>query len=581
MKKIAVANRGEVACRIIKTCRRMGYKSILLHSKPDESSLAFRQADETFCIGEGPASESYLDAEKIVKACVENKVDALHPGFGFLSENSEFAQLCFDHQILFIGPTPENIAMFGNKNKAKELCIEAQVPTLPYFFSQAQDLEVYKTQALKIQYPVLIKALHGGGGRGMRIVRSADEFQEKFESAKKESLSCFANDQVFIEKYLESPKHIEVQIFGDSQNFIWTLGERECSVQRRHQKMIEEAPSPSINETQRLFLMDVSRNLAKTAGYKNAGTVEYLFDGQDFYFLEMNTRLQVEHPVTEKIYNIDLVEAQIKTCFGENLEWDLKKLRPQGHAIECRICAENEEGMPSIGPLKEFVYTGRERFDTGFETYDQISSFYDSMIAKLIVYSPDRKQAVKLMTQELKNISFGGIELNINLLHQILNHPDFKDASMTTDFMSQLSIEQNPTLTQGGSPQLSHVRPQTVKQEISPFLKKPSFSSNFKTDSVFKSKPIYITFEEQSSQNQNSNKLLAPLPGKILKIYKKEGEMAKAGETLILLEAMKMEHQLKSPREAKILKINIKETMDVPIDFELLVLENETQIDSV
>ncbi len=573
MKKIAIANRGEVACRIIKSCKKLGYKSLLLHSKPDELSQAYREADERFCIGEGPASESYLNAQKIVDACVKLKADALHPGFGFLSENSEFAQLCLDHKILFIGPTPENISTFGNKNKAKELCTKAGVPTLPYFFSKKQDLSEFKKEALKIKYPVLIKALHGGGGRGMRVVRTPDEFQDRFDSAKKESLSCFGDDQVFIEKYLESPKHIEVQIFGDSESKVWALGERECSVQRRHQKIIEEAPSASISKEQRGHLMKLSTSLAQTANYKNAGTVEYLFDQNQFYFLEMNTRLQVEHPVTELIYNIDLVSAQIKTAFNEKLTWHEDQIIPCGHAIESRICAETAEGLPSIGELKEFYYSGTERFDSGFKTHDVISSFYDSMIAKLIVHGTDREQALLKMQEELTKISFGGIELNLYLLHQILNHADFKDASMTTHFMNDFKLKKRKEDLELGASELSYVRPVNTSQEVSPFGGHSPLNSNYFLDKNQNSIPIYARFEKNENESQNKNQILSPLPGKVLKIYKSEGDAVEKGETLILLEAMKMEHQLKAGQHGEILKLNVKENQDVPINFKLLSLK--------
>lgn len=435
-KKIAIANRGEVAVRIHRACKELGYDTLLLHSEPDKHSIAYRLCDETHCIGQGPAAESYINIDKVIAGAKKCGASALHPGFGFLSENGDFASKCAENNITFIGPSPESMFLFGDKIKAKEFCESQKVPTLQSYRGSDQSLETLKSEAKKIGYPVLVKAAAGGGGRGMRIIQEESKLKEGLESAKNEALKAFGSEQVFLEKYLETSKHIEVQIFGDCEGEVHVLGERECSVQRRHQKIIEEALSPSLNEDLRAAVYGYAQTLCSNSNYQNAGTVEFLFSEGQFYFLEVNTRLQVEHPVTEEVFGIDLVQAQIKTAFKEPISLSSK---PKNlHSIECRIYAEDLKGFPSIGTIGTIdlnhTYSKDVRLELGFETGDTVSPFYDSMIAKLIFTAPDRNSCIHKALNHLKSTRVTGLQTNIPLLIEILDHKDFRSGTMNTKF---------------------------------------------------------------------------------------------------------------------------------------------------
>lgn len=438
-KKIAVCNRGEVAVRIIEACKNVGVKSLLLHSEPDINSRAYRMADESVCLGGNTSAESYLDIQKNVKAAVDAGADALHPGFGFLSENADFAEAVIAAGITFIGPMPASIRNMGDKVAAKKLMEAADVPCIPGYKGADQSKETLLKEANKIGYPVLIKAAAGGGGRGMKVSRSSDDFFENLESAKRESATAFGSDIVFLEKYLEKTKHIEFQIFGDQYGKVVHLFERECSVQRRHQKIIEEAPSPSLSESLRERMAKSAVKAAQAANYIGAGTVEFLLKGEDFYFLEMNTRLQVEHPVTEYITGIDLVKAQIEVAQGAPLPWTQSEIKRSGHSIECRLYAEDPHsmGMPSTGKLlyQKFPRGEGKRFDYAFDQGDEVTSFYDPMIGKLIVFSEDRFKAIEKMQEVLKESVLFGVHTNIEFLKEILAHSEFIDGTMDTSFI--------------------------------------------------------------------------------------------------------------------------------------------------
>jgi 3-methylcrotonyl-CoA carboxylase alpha subunit len=439
--KIAIANRGEVAVRIARACYELGHESVLLHSEPDVQTIAYRTCDFTALIGPGPSSESYLNIERVVNAALDSGAEALHPGFGFLSENSDFARACKKAGIIFIGPEPESMDLFGDKISAKDFCEKLEVPTLKSYRKKDQSLKTLLSEAKKIGYPVLIKAAAGGGGRGMRAVDSEKDFEAALESAKNEALKAFGSDQMFLERYLPASKHIEVQIFG-TKDEVFVLGERECSVQRRHQKIIEEALSPSLSDEQREQVYSYARKLADSSNYLGAGTVEFLFADGEFYFLEVNTRLQVEHPVTEEVFDVDLVQAQIKTALGEQIDWVQEELTPLDHSIECRIYAESPKGFPYIGTIGTLVFGFENeneniRIESGFESGDTISPFYDSMIAKVICTASTRNEAIDDLTELFETSFVTGIQTNIPLLIEILNHPEFIDASMQTDFFAK------------------------------------------------------------------------------------------------------------------------------------------------
>lgn len=438
-EKIAIANRGEVAVRIIRACQELGIETVLLHSSADEQGLAARLADEVFCIGDASSANSYLNIEANVKGALASGADAVHPGFGFLSENASFADALMEAGISFIGPTAENIRLFGDKISAKAHVERIGGPVVPGYQGEDQSIERLLQECEKIGYPVICKASGGGGGRGLKVIRRKEEARGLIESAQREGQSAFGSSQVFLEKYLDHAKHIEVQIFGDASGKVVSLLERECSVQRRHQKIIEEALSPSLDEDLRRQITSAARELAEKAGYVNAGTVEFLLQDGRFYFMEMNTRLQVEHPVTELVMGVDLVKAQILTAMGQPLLWPQgEHLIPRGHAIECRLYAEDpyQNGIPSTGRLlaTDWPQGPGRRFEVGFEAGDEITSHYDPMIAKVIVWDETRLRAIQKMRRTLQDTILFGVRTNIPLLQQILSHPEFVSGKMTTRF---------------------------------------------------------------------------------------------------------------------------------------------------
>ncbi len=439
--KIAIANRGEVAVRIIRACQELGIETVLLHSDVDKNTLAFRLSDETVCIGSAPANESYLNIQANIDGAISLGADAIHPGFGFLSENAAFAEACEKNRLIFIGPSADAIRLFGDKISAKNLVKKAGVPVLPGYNGEDQSLDCLLAQVETIGYPAIVKATAGGGGRGLRIIPNKESAKEAIESAMREGLSAFGSSEVFLEKYLGSAKHIEVQVFVDSSSQGFHLYERECSVQRRHQKIIEEAPAQEVPLKVKQQMYDAAIKIAKEAKYIGAGTVEFLYQDGEFYFLEMNTRLQVEHPVTEMVLGVDLVKAQILTASEQSLLWEKELLSQRGHAIECRIYAEDpyNKGVPSTGKLGYcyFPNGGGRRFEVGFEPGDEITSFYDSMIAKVIVWDENRPRAIQKMKTTLKQTIIFGLKTNIPYLLEILSHNEFVDATMTTQFIEK------------------------------------------------------------------------------------------------------------------------------------------------
>lgn len=439
IKKLAIANRGEVAVRMIRACQELDISTVLLHSEVDKRTLAYRLADECVCIGPAESHESYLNISRTLLGAQSCGADALHPGFGFLSENSEFAQACENAGILFVGPRPENIQLLGDKMAAKERVARTGIPTLPSYRGDVQESSALLKEAEKLGFPVIVKAAAGGGGRGMKILRGASDEVAIIDSAKREALSSFGSSKIFLEKYLESAKHIEVQIFVDGVGQPFHLFERECSVQRRHQKVIEEAPSGFLGDELRVRICEQAARLGQETNYRGAGTVEFLVQDNQHYFLEMNTRLQVEHPVTESILGIDLVKEQIRTAQGEPCFWRQSALQPRGHAIECRINAEDEKGFPSLGTLgfTQWPMGPGRRFDIGFEEGDEVTSFYDSMIGKVIVWDETRNRAIQKMLRTLDETIIFGIKTNIPFLKAILSHPSFTDCTMTTRFLEQ------------------------------------------------------------------------------------------------------------------------------------------------
>lgn len=435
---IAIANRGEVAVRIIRSCKEMGIRTVLLHSEADVKTRAYRLADKCICIGPASTAESYLNIQANVQGALAGGAQAVHPGFGFLSENAEFSAACEKAGLIFIGPSPQSIKTLGDKVSSKELAKILGLPLIPGYEGADQSPDRILAEAEIMGFPVIVKAAAGGGGRGMKVIRNKQEGRELIESAQREALAAFGSPKVFLEKYLDRAKHIEFQIFADATGHVIHLFDRECSVQRRHQKIIEEAPSPSLNADLRARMGQAAIKLVSYVGYRGAGTVEFLLQDGQFYFLEMNTRLQVEHPVTEMILGIDLVRAQILTAQGEAPFVDPHKLQIRGHSIECRLYAENPYmgGIPSTGLLGHIQWPegfGR-RFEYGFEEGDEITPYYDPMIAKLIVWDEDRTKAISKMLCVLEEAVLFGVHTNIPLLAKILSHTEFISAVMTTRF---------------------------------------------------------------------------------------------------------------------------------------------------
>lgn len=472
IKRLGIANRGEVAVRIIQACKDLGITSVLLHSEADEKTLAYRMADETICIGPSARNESYLNIEANIRSAKEKQVDAIHPGFGFLSENANFAEAVVKAGMIFVGPKAETIRQLGDKISAKDLMKKAGVPTIPGYQGEKNDITSLKKEIINIGFPVLVKAAAGGGGRGMKVVRSAEEIEEMVSSAKREAMEAFGDDRVFLEKYLEKPKHIEFQIFGDSHGNVIHLFERECSVQRRHQKIIEEAPSASLSPVLRDKMADAAVKAATSAGYIGAGTVEFLLEKDSFYFLEVNTRLQVEHPVTELITGVDLVKLQIRIAEGEKIPYSQAQIQGKGHSIECRLYAEDayQGGIPSTGKLlyQQFPLGPGRRFDFGLEAGDEVTPFYDSMIAKLIVYGQTRDIAIQNMLQVLKDTVIFGIKTNIPYLKKILSHEEFMSSKMTTKFIETYFNEgiEAPELTEAQEATLRKVSQQITEAKV-------------------------------------------------------------------------------------------------------------------
>ena len=441
-KKVLIANRGEIACRVMRTCKRLGVKTVAVYSDADRNALHVQMADEAVHIGPARAAESYLDAGRILAAAKETGAEAVHPGYGFLSENEDFARACAKAGIAFIGPTPEAIEFMGSKSAAKSLMEKAKVPVTPGYHGDTQDLETLESEAGRIGWPLLIKAVAGGGGKGMRIVRASGEFKDALEGARREAKAAFGDDKVLLEKYIEQPRHIEFQVFGDTHGNVVHLFERECSLQRRFQKVLEETPSPFLDEAMRRKMGEAAVAAAKAVKYVNAGTIEFIVSpDRSFYFMEMNTRLQVEHPITEETTGVDLVEWQLLVAAGERLPLTQDKIAQRGHAIEVRLYAENADKgfLPATGRIDALHISPAEavRVDTGVRSGDEISIHYDPMIAKVTVRGKDRAQAVAELRAALARTAVFGLVTNLPLLRGIARHPDFAAGRFDTGFIER------------------------------------------------------------------------------------------------------------------------------------------------
>lgn len=646
--KILIANRGEIACRIIKTARAMGIQTVAIYSTVDRQSVHVLQADSAYWIGEAKAQDSYLNINKIIAAAKESKAQAIHPGYGFLSENPEFAKACDAAGIVFIGPSVDAMEAMASKQLAKQLLEQTNVPLTPGYHGRAQEEEQLKAEAIKIGFPILIKAANGGGGKGMRAVYQEAEFSAALASAKRESTASFADDTMIIEKLVQHPRHVELQIMADNHGNVVHLFERDCSIQRRHQKIIEEAPAPNLSYLLREQLAQAACEVARSIKYRGAGTVEFLVDDQEnFYFMEMNTRLQVEHPVTEMITGLDLVAWQLKIAANEHLPLTQKQIQVQGHAIECRIYAEDphHDFIPSIGQinyLQEPQGAGI-RIDTGIQLGSQITKYYDPMIAKLIAFAPTREEALARLQEALTHYYIGGVKTNIPFLRAICEHPKFKKATLSTDFIATGAIKlpqpneelalliavaydylhcfdaiTDPLLQDTFSWQAllqNHwIWRYKVNEELVTLKVSAVDKNQFKVtigeqehllQATFAFDRLYVETNKQTLKAAVDNHkdyltlytnqgcftlarftwnsfnnhtepqkglLTAPMPATIVAILKNRGEKVKAGDSLIVLEAMKMEHTIHAPTDGILVDIFFTVGAQVNEGVELLSL---------
>ncbi|AMB39052.1 MULTISPECIES: acetyl/propionyl/methylcrotonyl-CoA carboxylase subunit alpha [Paenarthrobacter] len=554
--KILIANRGEIAVRVIRSCRSLGIKSVAVHSEADSASMHVREADEAVNLGAGAASENYLNIERIIGAALETGAEAIHPGYGFLSENAAFAKAVVDAGLAFIGPSPEAISTMGEKVAARAVAVAAEVPLAPGSrdaISGAADVIAFGAQH---GYPILVKASAGGGGRGMRLVESEEQAEEAVAAAVREATAAFGNGEVYLERYLTSARHVEVQVFADKLGNTVYVGDRDCSVQRRHQKLVEESPAPGLSAELRAAMGAAAVRLAEQVGYTGAGTVEFLVEGENFYFLEMNTRIQVEHPVTEMVHGVDLIAEQIKVAAGEELSIR-DSLVPQGAAIEARINAEDVAGgrfLPAPGLIEELKAPEGEglRFDAGYQSGDEVLPYYDSLIGKLIAYGPDRETALARLEQGLQELLVRGVPTTVPASLAVIRHEDFKSAQFTTRWLeekvdfSEEPEEEEPLARNevevGGRfyiiPQFSD-RPGAFAGATAAYPAAPAeeASAGQRTRST----------RARGKGKASDGSVKAPMQGTIIKVNVEEGQMVAPGDVLFVLEAMKMENPIQAP----------------------------------
>ena len=601
IKSLLIANRGEIACRIIRTARRLGIRTVAIYSDADAKALHVRMADEAVHIGPSPARESYLVGEKIIAAAMATKAKAIHPGYGFLSENADFAQAVIDAGFIWVGPKPDSIRAMGLKDAAKTLMANAGVPVTPGYHGEDQSPDVLKMEASAIGYPVLIKAVAGGGGKGMRRVDAAKDFDDALESCKREAASSFGDDRVLIEKYILSPRHIEVQVFGDSKGNVVHLFERDCSLQRRHQKVIEEAPAPGMDEATREAVCGAAVRAAKAVNYEGAGTIEFIADaseglkGDRIWFMEMNTRLQVEHPVTEEITGQDLVEWQLRVASGEKLPKSQDELSINGWAIEARLYAEDpaKSFLPSVGSLDHFDLGDEGRIETGVEEGDAISLFYDPMIAKLVARGDDRAEAIAELAAILDEVEVWPVRTNAGFLFNALLQPEFGAADIDTGFIERhledlvpdaepddairrgaaaiaLAIDEEKESIGGlvgfrlnapahtGVALGRHGEFRTASPDEGEFAAVSGFRDDERVVAFYEGNAYEFELTARGSVGGHGvadGVITAPMPGKVTAVEVSQGETVTKGQRLLTLEAMKMEHGLTAPFDGKVTEL--------------------------
>ncbi|MGV2497332.1 acetyl/propionyl/methylcrotonyl-CoA carboxylase subunit alpha [Pelagerythrobacter aerophilus] len=632
--KLLIANRGEIACRIIRTAREMGIATVAVYSDADARALHVRQADEAVHIGPSPAAESYLVGEKIIAAAQQTGAQAIHPGYGFLSENADFAQAVIDAGLIWVGPKPQSIRAMGLKDAAKKLMRAAGVPVTPGYEGEDQSAERLKAEADAIGYPVLIKAVAGGGGKGMRKVDAAGEFEAALESCRREAKASFGNTQVLLEKWITSPRHIEVQVFGDSHGNVVHLFERDCSLQRRHQKVIEEAPAPGMDEATRADICAAAVRAAQAVDYEGAGTIEFIADASEglrathIFFMEMNTRLQVEHPVTEEITGVDLVEWQLRVASGEPVPLKQDELRIEGHAIEARLYAEDPSSgfLPSTGPLEHLDFGPADRVETGVEEGGAVSPFYDPMIAKLVCYGADREEAIDALLEAVNGTEVWPVRTNAGFLGRALDSEAFRAGDLDTGFIAAAGDSLIPSaepsdavwhvatrlatddafdqplagfrlnaaprrsvaLASGGETRLvdleaAHAGTVSIEDAVPDFGEAETDDGPVVTGYLdgeeivaFASGTAYrfsLAARGTGHASAADGAIVAPMPGKVIAVDVAEGDTVTAGQRLLVLEAMKMEHALTAPFDGTVTELAASAGAQVQVEAVLAVVE--------
>ncbi|MFN4222152.1 MULTISPECIES: acetyl/propionyl/methylcrotonyl-CoA carboxylase subunit alpha [Novosphingobium] len=618
IRSLLIANRGEIACRVIRTARRLGIRTVAVYSDADRHALHVRSADEAVHIGPAPARESYLVGERIIAAALATGAEAIHPGYGFLSENAAFAQAVIDAGLVWVGPKPHSITAMGLKDAAKARMIAAGVPVTPGYLGEDQSLERLQAEADTIGYPVLIKAVAGGGGKGMRRVDAAADFAESLASCRREAASSFGDDRVLIEKYILSPRHIEVQVFGDAHGNVVHLFERDCSLQRRHQKVIEEAPAPGMDEATREAVCAAAVRAARAVDYEGAGTIEFIADGSEglradrIWFMEMNTRLQVEHPVTEEITGVDLVEWQLRVASGEPLPMRQEDLRIKGWAMEARLYAEDASRgfLPSIGRVEDFHFPHHHaRIDTGVEAGAAITPFYDPMIAKVIVHGETRCAAIAALRETLEQGVVGPLVTNSGFLWRLLGHAAFEAGVVDTGLIERnletLTARPQPS-PEGlamaarrlvGSPGVNPWGSQSGLRMNGPARREvrlaDQFGRHFTVDLLPENAVDYWPGEHETAVDEAGERfilklartvggvggaasdgaILAPMPGKVISVDVAAGESVTRGQKLMVLEAMKMEHALVAPFDGLVAELNAAPGTQVQVEALLARIE--------
>ena len=599
LNKVLIANRGEIAVRIIRTCREMGIKTVAIYSEPDRFSMHARMADEAYCIGGAAAAESYLNTEAMLDVLTRSGADAVHPGYGFFSENTEFSRAVKEHGAIFVGPPPEAIETMGDKISSRIAAKAAGVEGVPGTMEPITAPEEVVAFGNEHGWPVAIKAAYGGGGRGMKVVDTSEAVPDALESAKREALAYFGRDEVYMERYLSWPRHIEMQIIVDDHgNAVW-LGERDCSCQRRHQKLVEETPAPDFPEDIRNAMGAAAIRVALACGYRNAGTVEFLYQDGEFYFLEMNTRLQVEHPITELVTGVDLVALQLKVAAGELLGFSQDDVRINGHAIEVRINAEDPARglfLPSPGKISKLMPPGGPgvRLDGGYESGDTVSQHYDNLIAKLVVWAGDREAARNRMLRALGETRIEGVKTTIPADVLILSHPDFAAAKHSTRWVEssldfdKLDLQEPPlpadTESLDDAPDSMQLQETDITAELQgrryqlrmwlPTSDLPAAGQPSGRSPGSKSKPRKRSGDHAArSMSQASGSITAPMQGTIIKVLVEVGQEIDAGQTICVLEAMKMENMIESPASGTVKSISVSSGDSVAAGDELAAIE--------